>query len=166
MIKKSILIFSLLALVLFLACERDDICAESTPTTPQLVIQFFDADNISDSKPINLDLIEVEREDTLFFTGDTLIRIPLKTNTESTQFRFTKNRGIDATAEEPENEDIITFNYTTNEVYISRACGFKVTYDDLSLINTNGPDGRWIEDITINSESILDENTTHVSIYH
>jgi hypothetical protein len=37
---------------LLVACEKDDICAETTPTTPQLVITFKDANNINESKAV------------------------------------------------------------------------------------------------------------------
>ena len=44
MIKKiSVLIF--LIAVLFLGCERDDICAEATATTPHLIMRFYDVNN-------------------------------------------------------------------------------------------------------------------------
>ena len=32
-------------LAFLVACEKDDLCAETTPTTPQLVISFKDANN-------------------------------------------------------------------------------------------------------------------------
>jgi hypothetical protein len=31
--------------VCFSSCEKDDICDANTPTTPQLVIEFYDAVN-------------------------------------------------------------------------------------------------------------------------
>ena len=164
MIRKSVVFLCFIALILS-ACERDDICAVSTPTTPQLVIQFYNVDNRTEAKIINLQAVEVNNTDVLTFTNDTLIKLPLRTNVEQTQYYITKNPGV-TEGDEPENTDIITFDYLTNEVYISRACGFRVTYDDLAATTTNGEDGRWIEDIEINSEIVVDENTTHVNIYH
>ncbi len=39
------IIAMLLLITTFYSCERDDICPESTPTTPHLVISFFDVDD-------------------------------------------------------------------------------------------------------------------------
>jgi len=36
---------ALLLAVSFWNCEKDDICAETTPTTPKLVIEFYDNAN-------------------------------------------------------------------------------------------------------------------------
>ena len=160
MIKKLLLGIVVLTLIL-IACERDDICATTTPTTPQLVIKFYDVANTTEPKPIVLAVNEMGNEDTMFFAQDTVLRVPLRTNEEVTQFNFIKNPGG-----ETQNTDVVTFNYETNELYISRACGFRISYDNLSAITTPSTDGRWIEDLQIESQTILDEETTHVSIYH
>ncbi len=50
---KYILHFSLLlSLAILLGCERDDICAEGTPTTPRLLIQFYDVANSDNIKSV------------------------------------------------------------------------------------------------------------------
>ena len=43
--KYSILILVSLFAFSFWNCEKDDICAETTPTTPRVVIEFYDAAN-------------------------------------------------------------------------------------------------------------------------
>ena len=44
--KKIVFItLSLLLAVSFWNCEKDDICAEGTPTTPRVIIEFYDAAN-------------------------------------------------------------------------------------------------------------------------
>ena len=35
------------------SCEKDDICAESTPTTPKVVIEFYDAANPTTAKNVS-----------------------------------------------------------------------------------------------------------------
>ena len=43
---KKISLFTLfLFIIVNFSCERDDICPESTPTTPSLIIDVFDIDN-------------------------------------------------------------------------------------------------------------------------
>lgn len=149
-----------LALIL-IACERDDICATTTPTTPQLVIQFYDIENPSEAKSIVLAVNEVNNQDTLFYSQDTILKVPLRTDADQTIFNFTKNPGG-----ELEDTDVVTFNYDTKELYISRACGFRISYDNLSTIYTPGNDTRWIDDLQIESQTITDEETTHINIYH
>lgn len=165
MLKKYIFgcIFFLLALG---ACERDDICAASTPTTPLLVIAFFDADNRTQSKPVNLAVVAVGGDDTIHIANDTLIRIPLRTDTTSTSFIFIKNPGIPDAEEDPNTPDRVNFSYNLNEVYIDRACGFKVTYDALTAQASGEGDGRWITDISINNSTIDNDSIYQVSIIH
>lgn len=165
MLKKYIFgcLFFLLALS---ACERDDICAASTPTTPQLVIAFFDADNRTQSKPVNLAVSSVGSEDTIRINNDTIIRIPLRTDTSSTSFVFIKNPGIPDAEEDPDTPDRVTFSYNINEVYIDRACGFKVTYDALTAQASGEGDGRWITDISINNSTITNDSIYQVTIIH
>ena len=44
--KKIVFItLSLFLAVSFWNCEKDDICAEGTPVTPRLIIEFYDATN-------------------------------------------------------------------------------------------------------------------------
>lgn len=165
MLKKYI--FGCLIFLLALgACERDDICAASTPTTPQLVIAFFDANNRAESKVINLTVRAVGLDDSITIKNDTIIRIPLRTDTTSTTFIFTKNPGILDAEEDPDNRDRVTFSYNINEVYIDRACGFKVTYDALTAQASDEGDGRWITDISINNSTIINDSIYQVSIIH
>jgi len=165
MLKKYIFgcLFFLLALS---ACERDDICAASTPTTPQLVIAFFDANNRTESKKINLAVVAVGGDDTIRISNDTIIRVPLRTDTTSTSFIFIKNEGIPDAEEDPNTPDRVNFSYNINEVYIDRACGFKVTYDALTAQASDEGDGRWITDISINNSTIDNDSIYQVSIIH
>lgn len=163
---RNFLIVSILFAFVLSSCERDDICAASTPTTPQLVVQFFDVANTSLSKPVIMALVKNDNSDTLLFARDTILRIPLRTDTTATVLKFIKNPGNQAAAEDPDNTDILTFTYLTNEIFINRACGFKVTFDNLNVSSLPGTDGRWIDDLIVNSQSITDENTTHLSIFH
>ena len=49
--------FSVLAILIILtglSCERDDICSENTPTTPSLVIRFYNVDDQEQTKQVRL----------------------------------------------------------------------------------------------------------------
>jgi hypothetical protein len=86
------------------------------------------------------------------------IALPLKTLTNSTSFslKATQN-GIAA-------EDIIAFNYTPKDEFISRACGYKTIFDNLTISTANT--WNWIHDIEIINTSIPDNYNTHVKILH
>lgn len=167
---KKILLTSLIIAImlsLFTSCERDDICAEATVTTPKVVIGFFDAENTGDSKNVrNLKIREVEKEknDSLLFNSTSSIAIPLKTDAIETSYIFNLN----ALAESEGLTDTLTFSYSKEELYVSRACGFKVNFIDLriELENQDNNPESWIKDIEIRETIIENEAETHVFIYY
>ena len=63
------------------------------------------------------------------------------------------------------NIDTLTFNYATNEVFISRACGFVANYDGLSDELTVESEN-WIQNIEIVSSLIQKQDSAHVKIFH
>ena len=147
------------------SCERDDICAETTPVTPLLVIDFFDIENTTEPKvPTNLLVVENGETVGLAFNAAT-ISIPLRTNADQTNFLFVLNAGSEE-LENPENIDGMTFSYIRQEEYISKACGFRVIYDALDPTRTAETDGFWIQDIIVTNSTIEDETSAHISIFH
>ena len=48
--KKIIALLLLFSAII--SCERDDICPESTPTTPRLIIRFYDNTELSETKRV------------------------------------------------------------------------------------------------------------------
>ncbi len=129
----------------FWNCEKDDICAEGTITTPRLVIEFYDATDTSILK--NVTNLRVEEAGTgigvvfnrslatdneaRYLTNASKIEIPLKTFDDVSQFDFKFDYGNSTN----ENNDVITFNYTREDIYISRACGYKT---NLQLMEATG----------------------------
>lgn len=181
---KKIIATALLACFFFAACEKDDICDPSTSTTPRLVVQFFDNNNVSLTRSTpNLRIIDDgfaengENNPLLNQNGgatwnDTVAYIPLRLNQNTTKYRLILN----ANDNNPDNDrtDILEFNYTKSEVYISRACGFKALFDLLGnplqqpIILNNNPDaieGTWIRKIELIQSQINDENEAHVKIF-
>ena len=156
----------LAVLALSLSCERDDICATSTPTTPQLTMSFLDADNINETKSLNINIYKRDKSDSITYTDASTIQVPLRTDTTATVLVFVKNPNNLVAAENPNNADTLIFTYTPQETFISRACGYKVIFNNLSIQVNPGSDGRWIDDFIINNRTIADEDTTHVFIRH
>ncbi len=163
---RNALVLILLIVLIAVSCERDDICAASTPTTPTLTIGFRNFENTTEAKPINITIFNKTLSDSIAFTNATTISVPLRTDTTATVFLFEKNPNNPNAAENPENIDTLTFNYIPQEVFISRACGYKVIFTNLQIRNTSGADGRWIDDINVNLRTVEDEDTTQVFISH
>ncbi len=152
------------------SCERDDICPESTPTTPSLIIDVFDINNQENKKNVfGLLITGVGSNDVLpgyaIVSSDKLI-LPLKTDATSTQFKLHANYTNENNVIGG-NEDIITINYNTEQVYVSRACGYKTIYKNVTL--TIEPDSdNWIKSkqSTNDNQSVEDEKAAHFKIFH
>lgn len=147
------------------SCERDDICAETTPTTPLLVIDFFDADNPTEPKAPNNLIIAEAGTTTGLLVNTATVSIPLRTDEDQSSFVFVLNSGSEE-IDNPQNIDDITFSYTRTEEYVSKACGFRVLYQALQEQLTSPEDDFWIEDIIIVNPTIEDEAQAHIRILH
>ncbi len=156
--KKSLTIFTLLMLCLA-ACEPDDICLEGTPGSPKLIAVFYDKNQTDTKKSVtDLQIMGVNMEILLYDATTDSIALPLKTILSSTSFSFI------ATQNGNTLEDIITFNYDPEDKFISRACGFKTRFNNLTFSTSNTIN--WVEFIEILTDSISDTNNTHVKILH
>ena len=157
--------------LLFSGCQRDDICPEATQTTPLLVMRFYDAeDRESPISPTNLSIRSIVSDSikTLYRreNSDSIV-IPLRTNQPTTTYTFTIFDPAE-NEEDPEfeaNTDTLTFSYGIEEVYVNRACAYKVMYNSLKLTIDDGEDGEWIESYIIEEPEIEDETQAHISIY-
>ena len=164
--KKIILLLFLLSLS-FSSCEKDDICDEATSTTPKIVVEFYDELHPTVLKNVT-NLKVKEAGVTTFFAFDAVskIELPLKTNEDITKYSFVNN-STDTTID---NEDFLQFNYTRENIFVSRACGFKTVFTldpTTPYIKSDTPttDGIWIQTITVNTSNIITENETHIKIY-
>ena len=165
---KKIIIY-LLILVAFSNCEKDDICAADTPTTPQVVLEFFDNDSQLAKNVTNLNVQEIGSAKALAtFNNVSKIKLPLKATTDLTKYKLILNFG-NTTNPAIINEDNLQFDYARNNVYVSRACGFKTLFT-LALNSPTKTDKAvpvdfWIKSIVVATPNILNENETHVKIY-
>lgn len=163
-------IYLLLAIAFaFSSCEKDDICDANTSTTPRLIIQFYDSVNTTELKNVsNLQVTGVGLATPLaVFNGVSTIELPLKTDATTTKFSLILNS---TSTTGTNNEDFLEFNYTSQPIFVSRACGYKSVFQ---LSATNGvlqtnaaaPDESWILGMTIQTNTIETENETHIKIY-
>jgi len=174
---------SLLTLIGFLtinlSCERDDICPESTPTTPKLIIEFYNNADPENLKAVpRLRVQGINNSEVLpgyNAVNTTSLELPLRTDTTATQYKLHNNYSINDNGTPNNtsddfangNEDIITIKYSTEQVFVSRACGYKTIFNNVSL--TIEPDNNnWIlSRQSVNDiQSVEDETTTHFNIFH
>ncbi len=177
---KKIIALVLLICFGFSACEKDDICDPDTPTTPRLVIEFYDAQNPTILKTVtNLKVIgqgmtegivfnENATDDTKYLTSGSKVSVPLKTNEDTCTFSFILNSGNSNT--QLINTDVITFKYNRNNVFVSRACGFKTLFyfsTSDAVTRTDGPetDGIWMSTVILENSTIENENEAHIKVY-
>ncbi len=168
---KKLLIFSiiLIGIVSFSACEKDDICVDGD--TPLLVINFYDNEDTTKLKNVSkLRIVGADNEfayQNVNFTDRSdvdVVEIPLITNETSTTFALIQN-SADSEGSETGNVDMVTFNYTTKEVFVSRACGFVLNYENLTHELTVDTDN-WIQEIKIEETLIEKSDIVHVKIFH
>jgi len=182
---KKIIALLLLLLVIY-SCERDDICAESTETTPHLVLRFYDFSEQEETLRVIGLQVQGLGDDELekyFPTASTdSIAIPLRTidddaipeNGITTRFKLHKEYGTDDndtpddTSDDFEtgNSDVISIKYSTEDVYVSKACGYKTIFNNVEIdLESDGDD--WIELIKVDEPLIIDnESEAHVQIFH
>ncbi len=160
-----ITLFSLLLSIIW-SCERDDICIEEN--TPHLIIRFFDHENPTEYKKVINLKVQIEGIDG-DYTNETItaltdsIAIPVKVTEDITSFKLILN----GNNQDDANEDIFDLNYIREDVFVSRSCGYKTLYYDVttSLINDNN---NWIKSIETvkDPQDILNQNSDHVKIFH
>jgi hypothetical protein len=181
----KIIIIALCTIALF-TCERDDLCDEDTPTTPRMIFEFRDLANPESTKDV-MDLRVEDPDDSSHFltdyngtTDELQMILPLKTERNETlegetQYVVYKDYAIDDNGTPDDtsddfptgNSDVITITYKVIDVYVSRACSYKTTYEN--VVVTIVPDGdNWMlfEASTNDNQSVLNEDETHWTIRH
>jgi hypothetical protein len=168
--KKHILYTSIISLVLllFLSCEKDDICVEEN--TPLLIIRFFDNTDPDTYKKVTNLKVQIEGIDgdyineTITVLTDS-IAIPIKVTEDITRFKLILNGNDDDDTND--NEDIFDLNYIREEVFVSRSCGYKTLYYDVKT-NLISDSDNWIKSIETakDPQDILNQNSDHVKIFH
>ncbi|MDI1317770.1 DUF6452 family protein [Flavobacterium sp.] len=169
----------ILLLISLSSCEKDDICVDET--TPRLIIEFYDITNPAALKPVlnltakgegaadfmvfNTSLTATDPNRYLF--NGSKLALPLKLNDTITKYSLVLN----STSLTASNEDFLEFHYTPENVFVSRACGYKTIFQlnspgGVLLTDSAAPDTFWIQqNINIQKYSITTEDETHIKIY-
>ena len=167
----------ILLLIVSASCEKDDICAETTPTTPKLILRFYDITNQDETKNVtglrvtglDDDNEDVEISNLNVVTTDT-INLPLRTDADVTKFTFHKDyeeiKDDDGNIISIEgNPDVVTFTYQREDVYVSRACSYKTIFNNVSFSFEADADN-WIINSEIINAIVENEFTAHVKVFH
>ncbi|MDX1701695.1 MAG: DUF6452 family protein [Melioribacteraceae bacterium] len=158
----------ILLFIVTINCEKDDICPETTATTPKLIIRFYDITNQTETlRVLGLQVQGVDNEEIYQSAVSTdSLPLPLKTYDITTSFKLHKEYTNDGSGNITGNEDIINIEYNPEEVYVSRACGYKTIFKNVELSVVDDGDN-WIELIHIENPLIIDNETAaHVKIFH
>ncbi len=163
-------LLTVILLVYFSSCEKDDICVDGD--TPLLVIGFFDATDTTLAKDVpSLRIREIILDSNINTIADRSssldsIGIPLRIGEVNTQFAFITNSADDEdTGQETGNIDTLTISYDTQEAFVSKACGFVANYDNIN-VSLPASASNWIQDISIVQQTIENSNSIHVKIFH
>ena len=152
--------YLLLVLILIFGCEPDDICIEGSTGTSELIIIFHDIDNPDNRKEIkNLNVVGSTNQndfESLIFTAIDSIKLPLRKFSSSTNYKFIMNDNDNMIADE------LTIFYTPNNIFISRACGFKTIFEELNVSYSNN----WIKNIAILNNTLSSNNNAKIKILH
>ena len=156
--KKYYLFLSLIALLIS-SCEKDDFCIE--PITPNMIIRFYNATNISETKAVT-DLTVNPNDLDSIYTNVSIDSIVIPLDVTSNQIIYNFSSGT--------NVDILTIDYEIEEVFVSRSCGFKAIFNNVTV--TSDASNDWIIGLTETLENTItiptidDESAAHIQIFH
>ena len=151
----------LIASWLIFSCEKDDICLEGTRGTPRLIIKFYDAENPEVLKTVSGLQVRALSIDSIIPLSDPL-SIPLQIDQSFTEFEVIKNA-----SSETESQTIVQFNYDRWDEYVNRACGFRGHFilNEQSVAQKD-PTNSWILGFQVLKDTISNEETVHLALYH
>ena len=163
--------FIYLFLILSFSCEKDDVCSENTQTTPRIVLEFYNLEAPDDTLDVpELLAVGLDNENMMVpITNElimtrSMIALPLKTDDTQATFILFKNYNVEEGVVTG-NPDTITITYQTNDVYVSRACGYKTNFDVQTFSIIEDAD-QWMSSSDIILREITNENEIHVKILH
>lgn len=144
-------------ILLIFSCEKDDFCT-TNPVTPSLVLDLYDMNDMDALKSVDSLYVWATGKDSLYVNASiNSITIPLNSLDTNTVYNFAKGTSLLNT---------FTIRYTTEEEYISRSCGFRIIFNDVTIENGTNPN-TWISSFTPETlTTINSQESAHVKIYH
>lgn len=156
---------TLLVLYTLQSCQYNDICTAEVPSTPKLRIEFHDQERPGLLKAAENFNVRALGDTAYYFSApinDTTVAIPLRTDKKETAYELIFHQGDSLQTK----RDTLIFTYNTDEVFISRACGFKSIFTDFE-VNYNPTSKGWIKNIQIadTTKRITDDKKAALFIY-
>ena len=140
------------AMLLF-SCERDDICTTEIKT-PRLVISFYDNEQPDMIKNVDTLSVWAPGKEKLY-DRQKVDSILLPLNPATTGLQYILQSG--------NKTDTLYLQYHPQEKYISRSCGFIYTF---LLQEGTHTSTSWIKNTDISTPQPIDNEQTHLKIYH
>lgn len=149
--RKYLIVLFILCFTL-INCEKDDICIETT--TPKLIIVFYNDTIPAEKKAVTSLTVWADGKENIYENKSLdSIAIPLDLTQNSTLYKFKSGAIIDS----------VNFTYDRKDVFVSRSCGFKTTFDNLQIESRTA---NWIKNDTIKNTTIDNETAVHLTIFH
>lgn len=146
-------------ILLIFSCEKDDFCI-SNPVTPSIIFRLYEIDEDGDEELKSVDSLYIwaEGKDSIYINQSTdSITIPLNSLEDKTVYNFAQGTELLST---------FTINYTREEEYVSRSCGYRIIFKDVTIENGTNTN-TWITSFTpATLTTINSQESAHVKIYH
>lgn len=159
--------FLALGCMFFSGCEKDDICFGSESETPNVVIKLYDRlESEVPKRAVKIAAIATGFNDTLFFDNAIEIQLPLQINTNETSWKL-RLYELTPTNDTIHKMDELRFTYTTEAMYVSKACGYKTIFHNFNTVkipNTSG--NAWIQSFYKVTNEITTTNDAHIQLYY
>ncbi len=171
--KKTILLASIASFftMIFMACEKDDICGKNEDTTPNFLIEFYNYEDQGVPKNNLVTAYAVGKEDEIITNTGNKLSLPLRLDEQETAWVLQSKQS--------DGQEIITLNdtltlkYKVNTFYLNKACGYVSTFS----LNQNGTSpllngksnvtrGNWIQLYITETNEITTDEYAHFKIYY
>ncbi|UVD79558.1 MULTISPECIES: DUF6452 family protein [Myroides] len=155
----------------FVACEKDDICAETEATTPSFLIEFFNYEDQDIPRTERIEAYALGFEEQKIASSGNKLVLPLRLDQPETSWVL--SRTIREQEETYVLSDTLTYKYKINTSYLNKACGYVSTFslnqDGTSpLLNGDKErtEGNWIQLYITETNEILNQDEAHFTIYY
>ena len=144
-----------LLIIITVGCEKDDICIEGSDTTNRITIGFIDYEN-KGPKSISLQSIRGIGLDSVIegIVGNNL-KLPLIASSNKTEYVLEYNEILDT----------VTIYHQSIHKYLNRSCGYISNFivkSDTEISKNSG----WIKEVSIENDSIFNEEKTNIFIHY
>ena len=144
-----------LLVIIILGCEKDDICIEGSENTSRITIDFIDYES-KGPKSIDLNSIRGIGIDSIIEgISGTNLKLPLNVNSSKTKYLLEFNQDIDT---------LVIFHKAIH-YYLNRSCGYISNFivePDTEILKNHG----WIKEVSIENDSIFNEEKTNILIHY